>query len=88
MRLLTRTSLTLTMSFITETEILNSVYRLLGAKIGKRCRISTLSITEWDLVEIGDDCVIGVSTHWLMAVRMLSVWQHMCAVGHCASCAI
>ena len=59
-RVLTRTALTISLSFITDTEILNWVYRALGAKIGKRCRIGTLWLSEWDLVEIGDDCVIEV----------------------------
>jgi hypothetical protein len=59
-RMLTRTGLSLGMAFITDTELICIVYRLLGAKIGRRCKIGTLSITEWDLVEIGDDCIIAV----------------------------
>ncbi len=37
------------------------IMRMLGAKVGRRCYIETTFMTEFDLVEIGDDCDIGVA---------------------------
>ena len=36
--------------------------RMYGVKVGKRCMIETTYVTEFDLVEIGDDCHIGAMT--------------------------
>ncbi|HMC91231.1 MAG TPA: Pls/PosA family non-ribosomal peptide synthetase, partial [Allosphingosinicella sp.] len=50
--------------------------RLLGCKIGKRCYIDTTDITEYDLVEIGDDVALndyaGLQTH-LFEDRVMKV---------------
>ncbi|KAL9933990.1 hypothetical protein V8E36_007072 [Tilletia maclaganii] len=51
-------------------------YRLLGAKIGKRACLVGGFITEWDLVEVGDEvCLnqnVGLQTHlWLNRVLKL-----------------
>jgi acetyltransferase-like isoleucine patch superfamily enzyme len=44
---------------VRSTPIINLFYRGMGAKIGKNVLIGTFSIWDCDLVEIGDDCVIG-----------------------------
>jgi non-ribosomal peptide synthetase-like protein len=50
--------------------------RLMGCRIGKRCYIDTTDITEYDLVEIGDDVAIndfaGLQTH-LFEDRVMKV---------------
>ena len=47
--------------FLTGTPFAALVFRLLGAKVGKRCYIETTFITEFDLISIGDDCSIGMA---------------------------
>ncbi len=47
------------LSFLTGTPFLAPIWRLLGVKVGKRCFIETTFLTEFDLVEIGDDASIG-----------------------------
>ena len=48
-------------------------YRAMGAKIGKGCLISTHRIWDCDLVEIGDNCLIGsnssISAHYAVGPR-------------------
>ena len=44
---------------VRSTPIIILFYRGMGAKIGKNVLIGTFSIWDCDLVEIGDDCVIG-----------------------------
>ncbi|CAD6921206.1 unnamed protein product [Tilletia controversa] len=58
------------------TEFLCICYRMLGVKIGKRVCLVGCHITEWDLVEIGDEaCLnsfVGLQTHlWLNRVLKL-----------------
>jgi non-ribosomal peptide synthetase-like protein len=50
------------LSALTGTPWIAPVLRLLGVKIGKRVWMDTTFITEFDLVEIGDDAAIGAST--------------------------
>jgi len=38
------------------------ILRLFGARVGKCCFIETTFLTEFDLVEIGDDCSIGLAS--------------------------
>ncbi len=45
----------------TGTPLLPPLLRLFGARIGKRCFMETTFLTEFDLVEIGDDCCIGLN---------------------------
>jgi len=44
---------------LTGTPFMAPVLRLFGAKIGSGCFLETTFLTEFDLVEIGDDCCIG-----------------------------
>jgi non-ribosomal peptide synthetase-like protein len=44
---------------LTATPFLAPVLRLFGARIGRRCCIETTFLTEFDLVEVGNDCCIG-----------------------------
>ncbi|KAK0560068.1 hypothetical protein OC844_003997 [Tilletia horrida] len=58
------------------TPFLSACYRMLGAKIGKRVCLVGGHITEWDLVEVGDEaCLnanVGLQTHlWLNRVLKL-----------------
>jgi non-ribosomal peptide synthetase-like protein len=41
------------------TPLINLYYRLLGAKIGKRCFIATPFLSMADMITLGDDCSIG-----------------------------
>jgi non-ribosomal peptide synthetase-like protein len=50
------------LSWLTGTPWIAPVMRLFGIKIGKRVWMDTTFITEFDLVEIGDDAAIGGST--------------------------
>ncbi len=50
------------LGLLTGTPWIAPVMRLLGVKIGKRVWMDTTFITEFDLVEIGDDAAIGAST--------------------------
>lgn len=50
------------LSWLTGTPWVAPVMRLFGIKIGKRVWMATTFITEFDLVEIGDDAAIGGST--------------------------
>jgi non-ribosomal peptide synthetase-like protein len=50
------------LSWLTGTPWIAPVMRLFGIKIGKRVWMDTTFITEFDLVEIGDDAAIGAST--------------------------
>lgn len=65
-RLFTKVALSLGSSPFTGSTLLVYIYRVLGVKIGKRVLIESLELSEFDLIEIGDDCVIEVSTttHW------------------------
>jgi non-ribosomal peptide synthetase-like protein len=49
------------LGWLTGTPWIAPVMRLLGVKIGKRVWMDTTFITEFDLVEIGDDVAIGAS---------------------------
>jgi non-ribosomal peptide synthetase-like protein len=51
-----------TLSWLTGTPWIAPVMRLFGIKIGKRVWMATTFITEFDLVEIGNDAAIGGST--------------------------
>ena len=44
---------------VRSTPIINIFYRGIGAKIGKNVLIVTNNIWDCDLIEIGDDCMIG-----------------------------
>lgn len=50
------------LGWLTGTPWIAPVMRLLGVKIGKRVWMDTTFITEFDLVEIGDEAAIGGST--------------------------
>jgi non-ribosomal peptide synthetase-like protein len=50
------------LGWLTGTPWVAPVMRLFGIKIGKRVWMATTFITEFDLVEIGDDAAIGGST--------------------------
>ncbi|MFP5069837.1 Pls/PosA family non-ribosomal peptide synthetase [Pseudonocardia nantongensis] len=47
------------LSMLSGTPLLPPLLRLLGARIGRRTCVSTTYLTEFDLVEIGDDAVVG-----------------------------
>jgi non-ribosomal peptide synthetase-like protein len=44
------------------TPLLPVYYRLMGARVGKRCTLDTAQVAAWDLVTIGDDTSIGAGT--------------------------
>ncbi len=48
--------------FFTGTPFAALILRMYGVKVGKRCFIETTYVTEFDLVEIGDDCSIAPMT--------------------------
>ncbi len=50
------------LGLLTGTPWIAPVMRLLGVKIGKRVWMDTTFMTEFDLVDIGDDAAIGAST--------------------------
>ncbi|RBY81398.1 hypothetical protein DQ239_02065 [Blastococcus sp. TF02-09] len=47
------------LAFLTGTPLLGPALRLFGARIGRRTLIDTTYLTEFDLVEIGDDSSVG-----------------------------
>jgi len=76
------------LSKLTGTPFMAPVLRLLGVKIGRRCFLDTTYMTEFDLVEIGDDCCIGpacsLQTHLfedrVMKMSRLSIGNR-CSIG-------
>ncbi len=50
------------MSWLTGTPWIAPAMRMMGVKVGKRVWMDTTFITEFDLVEIGDDAAVGGST--------------------------
>ncbi|GGK19776.1 peptide synthetase [Pilimelia terevasa] len=51
------------------TPVMPLYYRLMGARVGKRCHLLTGQVGAWDLLEIGDDTSIGADTQ-LMGWRV------------------
>lgn len=51
------------------TPLMPLYYRLMGAKVGRRCALDTALCSAWDLVSIGDDSSIGADTQ-LLGVRI------------------
>ena len=47
------------LTFLTGTPMLAPILRLFGARVGRRSLIGTTYLTEFDLVDIGDDVVVG-----------------------------
>lgn len=50
---------TLFMQFFRSTPFMNLWLTLLGAKIGRRVNVQTTFITDWDLITIEDDAILG-----------------------------
>jgi non-ribosomal peptide synthetase-like protein len=48
--------------WLTGTPWITSVLRLFGARIGRRVWLDTTYLTEFDLVEVGDDAAVGEAT--------------------------
>jgi non-ribosomal peptide synthetase-like protein len=51
--------------FLAGTPLINAYYRLMGARVGKRCLINTAQSSIFDLLSIGDDSSIGSETQLL-----------------------
>jgi non-ribosomal peptide synthetase-like protein len=76
------------LAHVTGTPFAAPVLRLFGVRIGKRCFIETTFITEFDLVDIGDDTSIGLmcslQTH-LFEDRVMKMSQvtigNDCSIG-------
>jgi non-ribosomal peptide synthetase-like protein len=49
------------LTFLTGTPLLGPALRLFGSRIGRRALIDTTYITEFDLVDIGDDASVGTA---------------------------
>ncbi|GGJ96966.1 peptide synthetase [Pilimelia anulata] len=47
------------------TPVMSLYFRLMGARVGKRCHLMTTEVGAWDLISIGDDSSVGASTHLL-----------------------
>lgn len=54
--------------FVIGTDFIVWWYRALGAKIGRRVTITSLSVGDWDLVEIGDDAFVSAEVKLLAHV--------------------
>jgi len=73
---------------LTGTPFMAPVLHLFGARIGHRCFMETTFLTEFDLVEVGDDCAIGqacsLQTH-LFEDRVMKMSRlrigNRCSVG-------
>jgi acetyltransferase-like isoleucine patch superfamily enzyme len=50
-------------TFVRGTPIWTSHLRLNGARLGKRVYVNSLSVSDYDLIECGDDVVIGAAVH-------------------------
>ena len=69
--------------------LLPTLFRLLGAKIGKNCYLDTIFLTEPDMVTLGDGCCVNenatIQTH-LFEDRVMKVdymeMKERCSVGH------
>ena len=62
----------------THYELISVIYRLLGAKVGKRVYWpgSGLDIVEYDLLEVGDDVVFGSRSTVLTSTASRSTFAH------------
>jgi non-ribosomal peptide synthetase-like protein len=49
------------LTFLTGTPLLGPALRLFGARIGRRTLLDTTYLTEFDLVEVGDDVAVGTA---------------------------
>ncbi len=75
-------------SMLVGTPYINWAFRALGCKIGKRVFINTTDITEFDMVDIGDDTAINygcdLQTHLfedrIMKISNITISKN-CAVG-------
>jgi len=73
---------------LTGTPFMAPLLRLFGARIGHRCFMETTFLTEFDLVEVGDDCAVGpacsLQTH-LFEDRVMKMSRlrigNRCSVG-------
>lgn len=76
----------LLLSRLTGTPFLAMILSIFGAKIGSRCCIETTYLTEFDLVQTGDDCCIGkycsLQTH-LFEDRVMKMAK--LRIGNCCS---
>jgi hypothetical protein len=61
-RMFTKVAMIYGSSWFAGTTIMPHIFRCFGAKIGKRVTLRTLDLSECDLIEIGDDCMIEVRT--------------------------
>ncbi|MGW2866247.1 Pls/PosA family non-ribosomal peptide synthetase [Streptomyces sp. NPDC001205] len=50
------------LGFLTGTPLMPAVLRLFGARVGRRVWLHTTYLTEFDLVEVGDDAAVGEFT--------------------------
>lgn len=48
--------------FFTGTPLVSLWFALLGAKVGRRAMINTLDLSDWDLLQIGDDAILGAGS--------------------------
>lgn len=53
------TAVPVALALVQGTPMLNPLLRLFGTKVGKRSLVDTTYVTEFDLVEIGDDVTVG-----------------------------
>lgn len=66
-------------------EILNIFFRCMGAKIGKRVMMESITVGDWDLITIGDDTVVRSSARHACLPTALRLAPH-CSWGHPLPC--
>lgn len=71
----------------TGTPVMPWFYRLMGAKVGRNCSISTAECAIWDCVKIGDDTSIGTDTQ-LLGYRIENGYLHIGKIDIGSQCFI
>ena len=71
--------------FLAGTPALPLYFRLMGAKVGKRCTLDTVQVGAWDLISIGDDTSIGADTQ-LLGHRVEDGWLKLGRVDIGSGC--
>jgi non-ribosomal peptide synthetase-like protein len=58
------------------TPLMSTYYRLMGAKVGRNCALSTVACSIWDCLKIGDDTSVGTDTQ-LLGYRIENGYLHI-----------
>lgn len=96
-RLVYKQSMAVLFPLLRNTPLMNALFRALGAKVGRNVTIDTFHVSDWDLLEIGDNvgecCYVlfgGPCGDWFGVLHQHGLRQHrdvqLTVCRHCLSC--